>query len=185
MPWYIPLLIFVARISDVSIGTLRMILVISGHRIMAAVLGFFEVIIWVLAVGGAITYLTHATALLAYAGGFACGTLVGMTIERRMALGFRVVRVINPRGESSISDSLRERGYRVTQLEGQGMRGPVEIAFMVVRRKVLDKLLEQVRAVAPGAFVSVERAEKVNGQGFESSRLDRAAWRSRLTAIRK
>src|SRR5690606_24011260 len=84
MPWFIPILIFFARICDVSIGTVRTILVLGGYRITSALLGAIEVVNWVLAVGGAIRYLTEPSALIAYAGGFATGVLVGMTIEEKL-----------------------------------------------------------------------------------------------------
>lgn len=166
MPWFIPLLIFLARICDVSIGTMRMILVISGHKYISALLGFVEVIIWVLAVGGAIKYLHQPLALLAYAGGFASGTLVGMWLDGRIALGYRVIRVINANIEQCVSTALRQAGFRVTRIEGSGMRGPVEIAFLVIRRRALHPCLQAIRTVAPDAFVSVERADHASGTAF-------------------
>jgi uncharacterized protein YebE (UPF0316 family) len=121
--WLIPLLIFVARIFDVSIGTVRMIMVISGHRMASAALGFVEVLIWVLAVGGAVEHLSNPIAVLAFAGGFAAGTLVGMTIENRLAIGFRVVRVINPKPGLDLAGALREQGYTATRLDGHDRDG--------------------------------------------------------------
>ncbi|TVS00534.1 MAG: DUF2179 domain-containing protein [Phycisphaerales bacterium] len=160
MAWYIPLLIFFARILDVPIGTIRMIVVINGQKFLAALLGFFEVIIWALAVGGVISFLTNPFALVAYGAGFAVGTLIGMTVESRIALGYRVVRVINSRPEIDVSTVMRGAGYKVTRIEGSGMKGPVEVAFLAIPRRKLQKTLEMVRGVAPEAFVSVERADR-------------------------
>jgi uncharacterized protein YebE (UPF0316 family) len=95
MPWFLPFLIFGARILDVSIGTLRVMFTGSGSRWIAAGLGFVELTIWALAVGGLVTNLTNPFVLIAYAGGFAAGTLFGLTIEDRLALGFRSVQVVN------------------------------------------------------------------------------------------
>ncbi|MEM7680409.1 MAG: DUF5698 domain-containing protein [Planctomycetota bacterium] len=174
LPWYIPLLIFVARIGDVSLGTVRMIFVIAGWRWRAAGLGFFEVLIWALAVGGLIGYITHPVALVAYAGGFASGNLLGMSIERRLALGVRLVRVIHRDADASLSAALRDAGYRVTRVEGAGRDGPVEIAFAVVRRRALPGLLSHIHRVAPESVVTVERAEyasmSATGPGPASSR---------------
>ncbi|TVQ79129.1 MAG: DUF2179 domain-containing protein [Phycisphaeraceae bacterium] len=160
MAWYIPLLIFTARILDVSMGTIRMILVISGSRYKAAALGFFEVIIWVLAVSGVFVFLSNPIALIAYAAGFSAGTLVGMVIEDKLAMGYRVLRVINSKPELHLCAHLREHGYRVTRIEGKGRDGPVEIAFAVVRRRALPELLRMVNQYAPLAFVTVERADQ-------------------------
>lgn len=163
MAWYIPLLIFVARICDVSLGTTRMMLVVSGHRFISAALGFFEVIIWVFAVGGAIRYLDHPLAILGYAGGFAVGVMVGMLIEDRLAFGLRMVRIISTDSSTDIASHLREAGYRVTRVEGSGRSGPVEIAFLVVRRRRIGEVRERIEQVAPDAFVTIERVERASG----------------------
>lgn len=183
--WLVPLLIFVARIFDVSIGTLRMIMVISGFRVASAALGFVEVLIWVLAVGGAVGQLSNPITMLAFAGGFSAGTLVGMTIENRIAIGFRVVRVINPEPRRDLAGSLRRGGYTATSLEGHDRDGPVEIVFVPVRRRSVPKLLEQIAAVTPDAFLSVERAERVSGfVPLAGNRADRFPW-GRFGQLRK
>lgn len=161
--WLVPFLIFFARILDVSLGTVRMITVISGHRFVSAALGFVEVLIWVLAVGGAVEHLDNPVAVLAFAGGFAVGTLVGMTIENRLAIGFRVVRVINPQPALNLAGSLRSEGYAATRLEGEDRVGPVEIVFVPVRRRAVPALLACIGLITPDAFLSVERAERVSG----------------------
>lgn len=158
--WYVPLLIFFARIGDVSIGTVRTILVVSGRPFISAALGFFEVIIWVLAVGGVISNLTNPFALLGYASGFAAGVIVGMAIESRIALGYRIVRVISADMSINLSQRLRDAGYRVTRLEGSGRSGPVEFAFMVIRRRELPKLRKHIAVIDPKCYVSVGHADR-------------------------
>lgn len=160
MEWYLPPLILLARLCDVPLGTIRMIFVISGAKWIASTLAFFEVLIWALAVGGVITHLSNPIALLSYCLGFAGGTWIGITIEQRIAVGFRIVEVINPDPNVDVTARLREGGQRVTRIEGSGMRGPVEIAKSVVRRRDLPRVLEQIREIAPEAFVSVERADR-------------------------
>lgn len=193
MEWYIPILIYLARICDVPIGTVRIILVIGGHRYIAACLGFFEVIIWVLAAGAVIKFLDYPLALVAYGAGFASGVLIGMSVESRMALGYRIVRVISPEhGDGAerngdglgLCQRLREGGYRVTRVQGSGRDGPVEIAFMVVKRRSLNELLAAVESLAPGAFVTVERVEQHTWSGVDDARLSRRLW-TRLTSVRK
>lgn len=190
--WAMPGIIFLARILDVSIGTIRVILVISGARYLAALLGFFEVVIWVLAVGSVVHNLDSPPILIGYAAGFATGTLVGMTIEDKIALGWRVVRVIAPESKGVLAPALREAGFRVTMVEGSGRDGPVDIAFSVIRRRELPKFYRVVGRVTPKAFVAVERADRPNqgllaaghgGAGAES-RWARQFWR-RPSSVRK
>lgn len=187
MEWYIPLLIFTARIIDVSLGTIRMILVLSGHRWLATALGFFEVLVWVFAVGGAIKYLDHWPAAIAFAGGFAAGTLVGILLENKLALGFRALRVINADPAINLSDKLRAADFRVTRIEGSGREGPVEIAFLVVRRRFLPKALAVIDRTSPNAFVTIERTDRATGPCFAPSPLapsQRFPW-GRFGSIRK
>ncbi len=167
--WYIPPHIFAARVCDVSLGTFRMVLVIANHRYLAAILGFFEVVIWALAVGGVIKFLHNPVALVSYAGGFAAGTLVGMIIEDRVALGYRVVQVINPNPDISVAARLRERDYRVTRIDASGRDGPVEIAHAVIRRRKLRELIDLVNKTVPEAFVTVERADRPSGGAFAAT----------------
>lgn len=185
MAWWIPFLIFFARICDVSIGTVRMISVINGHRWIAACLGFFEVTIWALAVGGVVTHLNEWTALAGYAGGFAAGTLIGMTIEDRIAVGYRTVRVINAEQSIDVSEALREKGYRVTRVDAKGGRGPVELAFLVVRRRAMPETLRLINEVAPDAFISIERTDRAAGQCFKTGRSVRVGMWMRGTSVRK
>jgi uncharacterized protein YebE (UPF0316 family) len=184
MAWYIPLLIFASRVIDVSCGTLRTIMVVQGLRWQPALLGFFEVVLWTLAVSGVIKYLEHPLAILGYAGGFATGVMVGSTIENFFALGFRVVRIISDDLAESVSARLRDHGWAVTRLDGEGKNGPVEIAFLVIRRRDLKRLLAQVGAIDSEAFVTVERAEKPSGGAYFSTPRRRGAW-GRLATLRK
>lgn len=185
--WPILILIFCARLLDVPIGTVRMIMVMNGHRYVSALLGFFEVIIWMIAVGKAIQYIDSVVALVAYGGGFALGTLIGMEVEQRLAIGWRVIRVINPRPELLLAERLRSGGLNPTRVDGRGgtnsgggggSDGPVEMVFLAIKRKAVPDVMEKVARIAPDAFVSVERAEKVSGfTGISSVRGADKPWR--------
>jgi uncharacterized protein YebE (UPF0316 family) len=159
MAWYIPIIIFCARVCDVSLGTLRTLLVIAGHRALAALLGVAEVTIWIFAVGGVVKHLSYPLAVVGYAGGFGAGVLVGMLLEEKLALGYRIVRVISDRADVDVSSLLRAEGYRVTRVEGSGRSGSVEIAFMVIRRKQLSHIRTLLKERVPEAFLSIERVE--------------------------
>lgn len=182
--WHVLILIFCARLLDVPIGTVRMIMVMNGHRYASAILGFFEVMIWMIAVGKAIQHIDSVVALVAYGAGFAVGTLIGMEIEQRLAIGWRVIRVINPRPELLLAERLRRKGYHTTRVDGEGggggftREGPVEMVFLAVRRKIVPDVMEKVSRIAPDAIVSIERAEKVSGfSGLSSVRAAEKPWR--------
>ncbi|MFT5423143.1 MAG: hypothetical protein ACI89L_000917 [Phycisphaerales bacterium] len=164
MLWYIPILIFLARICDVSIGTVRTVFVISGYRRLSVVLGFFEVLIWVLAVGGVMKNLSEPLAVVGYAGGYATGIFVGMMVEDKIAIGLRMIRVINPDPSVHVAAMLRERGIRTTRIEGSGQKGPVEVSFTVVRRKRVPEIRQMLAEHAPQAFITIERVDRADGE---------------------
>jgi uncharacterized protein YebE (UPF0316 family) len=184
LAWYIPILIFVARIADVSLGTVRTVFVVSGHRKESVALGFLEIVIWVYASGSAFKYLGEWTAVIGYAGGYASGVAIGMWLERKIAIGLRGVTVMNPDQSLDVSTAMRKRGYRVTRMEGHGMMGPVEIAYCVVKRRNLPKLREVLREVAPKAFVTTERIDRADNSEQNGSRFARA-FGERMFPLRK
>lgn len=131
----ISLLIFLARICDVGLGTLRSVAVINGRRGTAWCLGFFEVLVWVYAVSKVISQI-HVSPLyaVAFALGAATGSYLGVTVERYIAYGEQVVRIFTRKGVE-VAAALREQGFRVTEIDGRGMSGPVELLFIEVRRR--------------------------------------------------
>jgi len=154
---YGPFLIFAMRIVDVSIGTLRLMFMVRGRRFMASGMGFVEVLVWIIAVGSAMEYLTSPYHLAGYAGGFAMGTFVGVSIERTLALGQVVLRVILPDGDGrGVASTLREAGYAVTEVDGRGRDGPVDIANVVVGRRYARRVAELVEEAAPRSFITIE-----------------------------
>ena len=174
----LPALIFFARIADTSIGTVRIVLLVAGQRWSAAVLGFVEVSIWALAMGGVVTNLDNPLTVVGFAGGFAVGVLIGLWIEERIALGFRVVQVINRDTAIDVSSRLREHGFRVTRVDGHGLEGPVEIAILLIRRRSLRRVRELIEEIAPASFVTIERAERPLGAlPPADSRFGRFPWR--------
>ncbi len=150
------LLIFGARITDVSIGTLRVILVARGMRKLAPVLGFCEVLIWVVAITQIMRNLDNIPAYFAYAGGFATGTYLGMLLEEKLAVGLCMLRIIVSGDASNLIESLKRSGFGVTILDGRGSRGSVKIVYTVINRKNFSKVVEIIRRCAPSAFYVVE-----------------------------
>jgi uncharacterized protein YebE (UPF0316 family) len=162
LPWG-PLVIFGLRIVDVSLDTMRVLSAVRGARWVAAGLGFFQALIWLVVVGNAIKYLDSIWHVLGYAAGFGAGTLVGISIENALAYGVATVRVVSRQGGVEIADALRERGYGVTEFGGQGRDGRVEILNSVVQRQDLEEVMRIVDEWDPNAFVTVEEPKLLRG----------------------
>jgi uncharacterized protein YebE (UPF0316 family) len=157
----LPLFIFCARVCDVSLGTIRVIFISKGFRNIAPFIGFFEVIIWLLAIGQVMSNITDVASYIAYGAGFATGTYVGMRIEERLSLGNVIVRVITNKEAKDLLDYLRSRNYGVTSMDAAGSTGPVTILFMVIRREDLGEVIGTIRKFQPDAFYSIEEVKTV------------------------
>ena len=158
-PLALPAFIFFARIADVSIGTFRMICVVRGMRVIAPILGFFEVAIWITAVSGVLEHLEHWYNVIAYAGGFATGNAVGMWIEERLAIGMQAIRLISCTKSAAVAAGLRLAGYAVTEIKGHGLSGDVSISFVVVPRKETPKVIQVAEAIDAEVFCTFDDAK--------------------------
>jgi len=166
-----PLIIFCLRIVDVSLSTVRMLLAVKGIKLVAPLIGFFEVLIWILAVGTAIRHLDSPLHLIGYAGGFATGTFVGLKIEEKMALGMATIRVVSRYGGVELAEALRDRGFGVTEFSGQGREGKVEVVDAVLRRRDLPAVLREVDMWDPDAFVTIQEPRAIRrGWLFQTRR---------------
>jgi uncharacterized protein YebE (UPF0316 family) len=157
----LPLLIFLARICDVTLDTLRIIFVSRGMKFLAPVIGFFEVLIWLMAITQIFHNLTSPVYYVAYAGGFAMGNLIGIWIEEKMAIGTVVIRIITQKDAAALLKNLKEQGYGVTHIDAQGAMGPVKIIFTIVKRKKIENVLTLIRRNNPGAFFTIEDIRSV------------------------
>ncbi|HIJ72343.1 MAG TPA: DUF2179 domain-containing protein [Planctomycetes bacterium] len=152
----IPSLIFVARIADVSMGTVRVIFISRGMKYLAPVVGFFEILIWLLAIGQIMKNLSNPVCYIAYAGGFATGNYVGILIAERLSLGIVMLRVVTRKQADELVSSLRSANYGVTSVNGEGANGKVKIVFTVVPRKQVAEVVEMVKRCNPKAFYTIE-----------------------------
>ena len=150
------LLIFGLRLADVTLGTVRLILSIQGRQYLAAGIAFVEVTIFVVAIGKVLGELDNLFNIIAYSGGFACGTILGIHVEGKLALGSRIVRVITHRQNDLLVERLRESGFGVTKIVGDGRDGTVYILLSIVRRRNLGPYMKLINELAPKAFVTVE-----------------------------
>ncbi len=164
----LPLLIFCARILDVTIGTIRIVFVSRGKKFLAPLFGFFEVLIWLLAIGQIMKNLNNVFCYLAYAGGFATGNYVGLRIEEKLAMGNLVLRAIIHQDATELVDFLRAQGYGVTCVDAHGISGRVQIVFMIIMREELRKVVELIQRFHPQAFYSVEDVREVGRGVFPS-----------------
>ncbi len=161
--WVIlPLLIFLSRIADQSIGTMRLIFVSKGYKLYAPLLGFFEVIIWLIAVGQIFKQLDNALYYIAYGAGFAAGNYVGIILEERISLGTVVVRIIPKKDTSQLIDYLREKNYGITMMDAVGGRGPVQVILTIIPRKRVKELVNIINTYNPNAFYSIEEVRSVS-----------------------
>lgn len=167
------LFIFAMRVGDVSLGTIRIIVSVQGRKYLAAAIGFVEVTIFVVAISRVLSQMVNPINVLAYSGGFATGTILGISIEAKLAMGYRMVRVITHRTHEHLENALREAGFGVTRLLGEGKDGRVFILISVVRRKNLNQYLAVVNELAPKAFVTVEESREAKRGYFPSGLVTR------------
>jgi uncharacterized protein YebE (UPF0316 family) len=161
--WVIlPLLIFFARILDQSIGTVRLIFISKGMKYVAPLLGFFEVIIWLLAVGQIMQHLDNWLSYIAYGAGFAMGNFIGITIEERLSLGTVIIRVILSKESPELIQSLKSQNFGLTLVDGEGAKGKVKLIFSIIRRKEIQGFVATVNEYNPNAFYTVEDVKASN-----------------------
>jgi uncharacterized protein YebE (UPF0316 family) len=175
----LPLLIFLARIMDVSINTIRIIYVLGGRRVTATMLGFFESFIWLMAIRQIFEHLDNWVCYIAYPGGFAMGILVGMMIEERIAYGKVIVRIITSKDVTNFISYLEVHQLRYTRVNTVGAEGPESLVFTVLERENLESLLLTMKEILPTAFYTVEKVNRAAESGTvvqESTRWSIGTW---------
>jgi uncharacterized protein YebE (UPF0316 family) len=152
----LPLLIFMARICDVSIDTVRIIYVSKGKRNIVPFLGFFQVLIWIIAMSKIMQNLDNYVNYIAYAGGFATGNFIGMIIEEKLAVGIQMVRVFAHERGSELVQTLNKSNYGATVVDANGARGKVHLIYIIVQRNELSNVVELINRFNPKAFFTIE-----------------------------
>jgi uncharacterized protein YebE (UPF0316 family) len=158
----LPILIFLSRIIDVTIGTIRIVMVAKGHKNIAPVLGFFEVFIWLLAITRIIQNLDNWICYVAYAGGFATGNYIGLLIEEKVAIGIVKIQIITRKESRDLIDNLKNAGYGITHHEAQGGTEKVDIVYSIINRNEIQKVEDIVKTTNPKAFYSIEDVKSVS-----------------------
>jgi uncharacterized protein YebE (UPF0316 family) len=155
--WIIlPLLIFIARLGDVTMATLRHIFVSKGFKKIVPILGFFEVLIWLVAMRQVFSHLDNVACFIAWAAGFSAGTYLGMYIDERLAIGTQIIRIITAEDIMPLTDALKKRNQGITIVDGYGAVGPVKLIFTIVKRTNKAQVIELIHVHTPNAFYSIE-----------------------------
>ncbi len=163
----LPALIFVARILDQSIGTMRLIFLSKGMKHIAPFLGFFEVIIWLLAIGQIMQHLDNWLCYAAYGAGFAMGNFIGITLEERLSIGTSIIRVILSSESPELIAALKLHNFGLTILDAEGAKGKVKILFSIIRRKEIPAFLKTLHDYHPTAFYTIEDVKEAKEGVFK------------------
>ena len=172
----LPFLIFLSRICDVTIGTIRIVMVSKGQKYWAPILGFFEVFIWLVAITCIIQNLDNWLCYIAYAGGFATGNYIGLIIEEKMAIGIVKIQIITSKEAKQLIENLKNAGYGITHHEAHGGSEEVSIIYSIIKRTEVQKVENIVKTTNPKAFYSVEDVKSVS-QGIFPMKTAGSFWR--------
>ena len=160
--WVImPILIFIARIADQTIGTMRFIFLSKGYKYIAPFLGFFEVIIWLVAVTQIIKYVDNVVCYIAYGAGFAMGNYIGIMIEERLSLGKVILRIIPKKDTSKLVEYMKSQNFGLTVMDAHGTQGNVKIIMSIIDRKDVKELVPIINEFNPQAFFTIEDVRAV------------------------
>ena len=167
----LPILIFLARICDVSIGTVRIVYVSKGLKLLASVLGFIEVSIWILAISQIFKHLDNIACFLAYGAGFATGNYIGIMLEEKLSIGIVIMRIIPRDDASELISYLKSQNFGLTVVDGEGSVGKVKVIFSVIQRQDITKVVNIINCYNPNAFYSVEDVKVVKEGIFKKDRM--------------
>jgi len=159
----LPLLIFFARIADVSLGTIRIIFISKGFKLLSFIVGFFEVLIWLLAINQIWSDFSNPLLLLAYAAGFATGNYVGIYLDEKISIGNSMIRIIVIKNSKKLVNELKKNGYQLTVIDGHSADQNIDVKMIlvVVKRKELKNVLKILKKINPNSFFTIEDIRNV------------------------
>ena len=176
----VPLLIFLARVTDVSMDTMRILFISRGKKTIAPFLGFVQVMIWLLAIRQIFLNLSNVACYVAYAGGFATGTWVGILLEEKLAIGFQMIKVITRQNATELIEFLKSQGFSITSVDGFGATGKVNIIYTIVKRQDIHNVIKSITRFNPKAFYTIEDIRTVSTANLPIKR----HWWGRITHLR-
>ncbi|SFD94991.1 DUF2179 domain-containing protein [Thermophagus xiamenensis] len=177
--WYswvlIPAMIFLARVADVTIGTVRIVFISKGLKMLAPLLGFFEIFIWLIAMTKIFQNLDNWFYFIAYSGGFATGNYIGLKIEEKLALGYVNLQIITQNPGEELAKKLASQGFGVTWHEAHGSRGEVTVIYCVIKRSGFKEATSLIKEYNPKAFYIIEDVRFANQGVFPVKSLARTS----------
>ncbi len=180
----LPLAIFIARAFDEAIGTLRIIFLAQGKRILAPLLGFFEVLIWIVIIGQIMQNLDNVACYVAYAAGFATGSFVGMWVEERLAMGVVLIQLITHKNTVKLEKILKEHKYGFVNITSKDIDGLENVLFIIIQRSELDNVTKLIKEFHPKAFFTIEDVRSVN-EGRHPLKRTRYLSHNKLMSLRR
>jgi uncharacterized protein YebE (UPF0316 family) len=172
----LPFLIFLARIIDVTIGTIRIVMVAKGQKMWAPILGFFEILVWLVAISRIFENLDNVLCYFGYAAGFATGNYIGLKLEEKLAMGIVKIQIITRKPADQLLLNLKSAGYGITFHEAQGGNEKVSIIYSIIKRTELPAVEERIKTFNPNAFYSIEDVKFVS-HGIFPVRATSRRWR--------
>lgn len=163
----LPILIFCSRILDQSIGIIRLIFAAKGYKKLVFFLGFFESLIFIVAISQIMKNLDNIFCYIAYPLGFATGNYIGIYLEEKISMGMSLIRVIPKKNTDNLINELRDKGYGVTAVNAEGMKGSVKMIYTIIRRKSIKEVIDVINFHNPNAFITIEEIRTVK-EGFFS-----------------
>jgi uncharacterized protein YebE (UPF0316 family) len=160
---WVPLAIFLLRCTDTTLSILRLLAVIRGRKVIAWTLGFTQSLLFVTAISGVFAHLGNPLNILAFAAGMACGNVLGIAIESKLAPGHSLLRILSPARGEAIIQELRRQGHGVTELPGHGMLGTVSMILCYVPRRRIKAAKRSIMAADPKAFITSENVRELRG----------------------
>jgi uncharacterized protein YebE (UPF0316 family) len=164
------LFIFGARIIDVSLGTIRMLMLMRGKKYHAAFIGFFEVIVFIKVLGMVVNQLDNPVYLIMYGLGFAAGNIVGGILEERLAVGFLTLHIISKNKSKQLTEVLRGNGYGVTVIDSHGWEGERDILNLQIKRKDVRDVQRLISTTDSNAYVTIYDTREALGGYFKRSK---------------
>lgn len=185
-PWLFALAIFFARVVDVTLGTIRTLMVFRGRRMLAATIGFAESIIWIFAIGSVVTQLDQWYYAVCYAAGFAAGNYLGIALEARLAIGKEMLRVVSYRTDVALGDIIRSAQVRVIELDGRRREGePVQVLLIILPRRRVPEIVELVKTNDPEALFTISDVKESSHDDVLVPQIPVAPSGWRLRGLRK
>ena len=155
------LFVFLMRVTDMSLDTLRLLFVMRGRKFLAGAIGATQAAVFILAVSAVLSGPLNPFTVTGYALGFGAGVILGMFVEERLAIGFAMLRVYSPTSGHAIAEALRGAGHAVTEIEAHGKEGAMVVVNCVIARRDIQAVRNIIDKVDASAFVTIDQAHSL------------------------